>query len=1274
MRRVRDLYQYARFFCISSIRKNLLLVFILISGFDIISSAQIYQSDGLRMPGDWNSWTNATNMGGDFDLQRSSDGAVRWTSSFHYTGATGSNAFKFVSTSFGDPWGNQWAANTSASLNSLNTYLYGNPSDPDNLINLTNNKWYTVVFEDKGYMNTRAIFSETSQQTVNLLNVEQNPVLVSNMETVQVASGLSAIPSPEEKFYLNYTINNWQSFVTLPMAVDGSTVNATIPGYPSQTDVEYYIFSSVIINPVNDVDLISLRKNNNNGSNFSYTVDQVIECGQQMSLVSSDPAFPLEDSTVTVYFNAAFGNGGLFNYTGDVYAHAGVITNLSANSTDWKYVKTAWGENTSETKLTRTDDNNYSLTLSDIRAYFGVPALEQIMKIAFVFRSDVMQPNGNFLEHKNADGSDILLDVYPLALNIKILNPSRKEPLVSPNTVLPVCVEALQNTLIQLYLDSQLMTENNTTSITYPLIVQTLNQGAHWIKAVATGSTGQVRDSVQIYLRGPVVIEELPAGLKNGINYIDNSTVTLVLNDAAGLKNFAFAIGEYSNWLPNDQNYMKRTTDGKHFWVTLSGLQPAKEYSYQYFIDGNMKIADAYCDKILDPWNDRWIPSTTFPVLKAYPFDQTIGVVSVFQTDKPVYQWEFPDFTPSAVNTKQSDLFIYELLVRDFVESRSMNEAETKLDYLKDLGVNAVELMPVIEFDGNESWGYAPNFYFATDKYYGTTEAYKKFIDGCHKRGMAVILDIVPNHAFGQCPMVQMYFDANAGSNGQPAANNPWFNQQATHPFSVGYDFNHESPFTRQFFKDVFRFWLTEYKVDGFRIDLSKGLTQKYTGNDIAAWSAYDQSRINILTDYYNFIKSVNPDAYMILEHLAQNDEEKVLANTGMLLWSAMQGQYKQVAMGWQDNSDVSWAYHASRDWNYPNLVDYMDNHDEERVMFENLSNGNSSGGYNIKDTLTALKRMELDAVQFLGIPGPKMMFEFTESGYDYSIMYNGDRVANKPSRWDYMNQPAREHLNRVVSAMVKLRKSDAFRFGSFTKDLGGLGKRMWVTHNSMDVVIALNMGVTGFDMSPGFTKNGSWYDYFSGETLNITNAAGQTVYFAPGEYKVFTSIPLAKPFHTLTVKVLDDQSGSAIEDAYVSLNRGGNRLTDDSGTALFYEIPDTITVTVTKPGWISKSESATLSGDMEIIFRMISNGNTIHEIPADSLFKVYPNPSIGMLTIETQLTGKVTIYTLDGRQLLQKNLVDQTEMIDVSGFSKGVYILQYKGKEKGCFRKIMVE
>ena len=1251
-----------------------ILLILLIAGASASVTAQIYEPDGLRMPGDWNAWVNTPGMGGAFDMQKVQSGTARWQTTFQYTGTSGDQNFKFVSTSFADPWGNQWAGNTAVTINGFSNVTYGTPSEPNNKVSMVQNKWYSVIFEDKGYVATRVNFMQTSAEPVTFVSVEQQPLIVTSSDAVTVTAQLSAAPSPEEKFYLRYSTNNWTTSATLALTINGLSGSATIPAQPNDTTVKYYLFSTVVQNPTQDWDLVTLRFDNNNGQNYSYLVGEQFNCGQAVSLVTTDPAFPLETLPVTVFFNATMGNGGLYNYVGDIYAHTGVITNLSTGSSDWKYVKTTWGQNTPETKLTKISDNLYSLQIANIRQYYGVPAAEKILKMAFVFRGGEPGTGGNYPEQKNADGSDILLQVYDLALNVKILNPSSRDPLASPNQVLPVCVEALQNQTISIYLDQQLLKTETTSSLSYPLVLQGMAPGTYWVKAVAAGTTGQKRDSVSIYLRGPVVVQELPAGMKNGINYIDNATVTLVLSDPAGLKKFAFAIGEFSNWLPNDLNYMKRTPDGKKYWITLSGLTGQKEYAYQYYIDGKLKVGDSYCDKVLDPWNDRWIPKFNYPGLKSYPFDKTIGPVSVFQTNQAPYAWEVPAFTPPALNATQQDLMVYELLLRDFNDSSSIVMAMDKLDYLKNLGINAVQLMPVLEFDGNNSWGYAPNFFFAPDKFYGRKADYKKFIDECHKRGMAVVLDIVTNHCFGQSPFAMMYFDPLAGV-GQPSATNPWLNPQSPHPFSVGYDFNHESPYTREFFKQVLSYWLTEYKVDGFRFDLSKGLTQKYSGSDMGAWSAYDQGRINILTDYYNHIKSVNTNAYVILEHFADNSEETVLANTGMLLWSAMHDRYKQVGIGWQSNSDISRAYHGNRGWNYPNLVDFMENHDQERIMFEALSNGNSAGTYNIKDTLTALHHQEMTSALFLGIPGPKMVWQFGELGYDYSIMFNGGRTAEKPVRWDYFNQPERQKLYHVYSGMAKLRKSDAFRMGSFTSDLSGLGKRMWISHSSMNVVIAANMGVTGFDMAPGFASAGKWYDYFSGEEITISDPAGHTFNFGPGEFRVFTSIKLPKPYHDVTVTVKDSVTNAIISTAEVALEGSGVQITDAQGKAAFMAVPGATLVSAKKLKYITRTKSLDITGNTDVTILLQLDPHYGIESPEErTSVRLFPNPARTAVTVESSVLYQVTIYAPDGRPVLTRSMKHTTETIGLTGLAKGVYIVQFSGNGPVFGRKVVVE
>ena len=109
----------------------------------------------------------------------------------------------------------------------------------------------------------------------------------------------------------------------------------------------------------------------------------------------------------------------------------------------------------------------------------------------------------------------------------------------------------------------------------------------------------------------------------------------------------------------------------------------------------------------------------------------------------------------------------------------------------------------------------------------------------------------------------------------RPAADNPWFNQDATHPFNVGYDFNHESLQTQKFADRVLAYWLTEYRFDGYRMDLSKGFTQVNNPSNVGAWSAYDASRIALLKRMYDEMRTVDSSAYFILEHFADNTEGK---------------------------------------------------------------------------------------------------------------------------------------------------------------------------------------------------------------------------------------------------------------------------------------------------------------------------------------------------------------------------------------------------------------
>jgi 1,4-alpha-glucan branching enzyme len=818
-------------------------------------------------------------------------------------------------------------------------------------------------------------------------------------------------------------------------------------------------------------------------------------------VITASPALPTDNQLVTITFDATRGTAGLKDYTGDVYAHIGVITDKSTSTGDWKYVVAAWGVNIPKAKMIRTGANQYQLSLTpDIRQYFAVPAGEVIQKVAMVFRSGVAV-NGNFLEGKDTGGKDIFLDVFGAGLNFVIQKPTKNQ-VFQPYSSIPFLATASTAADLELYLNDTKIIFLTGTTLTYNF---NLPGGDYWIKARAITTAKTVRDSVYIHVMGAEVKEPLPAGAKKGISYPDTQSALLVL--WAPLKQSVFVLGDFNDWHPSTATRMKR--DGDYFWLKVDKLTPGKEYAFQYLVDGTLKIADPYTDKILDPWNDKYITSATYPNLLAYPTGKAEGIVSVLQPNKTKYSWQVAQFTPPASDT----CVIYEALVRDFDASHSYSGVAKHLDYLKDLKVNVLELMPVNEFEGNSSWGYNPSFYFAPDKYYGPAEELKKLVDQCHQRGIAVVIDLVLNHSYGQSPFVQLYFD---GTN--PTTQNPWYNVKSnfTNPDAQwGYDFNHDSQATRELVDSIASYWMTEFKVDGFRYDFTKGFSNNIKSSSDTWGSKYDAQRIYNLERMAGEVRKRKPGALIIFEHLSDNSEEKELVESGngILLWANSSGNCGEAAMGYNENgkSDFSWASYTARSWNKAAAVGYMESHDEERMAYKCVTYGNSSGSYSIKDSTTAYKRAALTAALFLPIPGPKMIWQFGELGYAYSIDLGG-RLGEKPVRWDYVDNPSRTYLFRVMAKLIYLKKTyPIFRTTDFSYSLTGESKWLKLNQGNENVVVVGNFGVISNAVTLQFTKTGTWYEYFSETSYQVTGTS-QSVVLAPGEFRLYSTQNFAKP------------------------------------------------------------------------------------------------------------------------------------------------------------------
>ena len=830
---------------------------------------------------------------------------------------------------------------------------------------------------------------------------------------------------------------------------------------------------------------------------------------QTTAQVYFSPVFPTADEPVTVTYNPQEGDRGLANWTGDIYAHTGVTTSAGA----WQYVNATWGAQLPARKLTRQADGTYKFTLSpSIRQAYGVPTGEPITAVSFVFHNGTTV---NTQSGRAAGGLDIFYNdiIQPNSpLRTRIVTPSVSSQIAQRNATIAFNGAASQlSTLTLTDNGTQIATASNTkeliTNITTPNA-----DGSHRVvfKATANG----ISDSAVIfYVVVPTItIANPPANMELGanVNAVGDSITFLF---QAPRKQNVFVIGSFNDYLVDSKYLMNKSVDGNTWWVKIGGLTKGQTYTYQYIVDGSLRVADPLSILVLDPNNDKNIPAETYPNPIPYPTDKTTGYVSVITPGKAAYNWQVPNFQRPA----KGNLVIYELLTRDFVAKHNYQTLIDTIQYFKNLGINAIELMPVTEFDNNESWGYNPTFHMALDKYYGTPEKFKQFIDLCHQNGIAVILDVVFNHVWGGgTPLSALYFDG-----GKPAADNPWLNPDAKHPYNVGYDMNHESAFTKAYVDRCLAFLLKEYNIDGYRFDLVKGMTQNAncggSQTDESCISRYDASRVAIMKHYHAVVQATTPGAYSFLEFFGENQEETEYAQAGMMVWANFNDRYAQHSKG-NTTFTLSFVSARYRGWTTQNLHDahiaYMESHDEERLMVRNINEGLSLNNYNVRTLKTALRRQELVSAFFYTIPGPKMLWQFGEMGYDISINQNG-RIGNKPILWNYFTETDRRRLYNVTANLIYLRTTQP-AFKNINYDENGLNPgrtRSFQLLNdpSMKVIVLGNFDLAASTVNPNFPNTGKWYDYLSGDSLNITNT--QTlINMLPGEYHVYTSVKQPRP------------------------------------------------------------------------------------------------------------------------------------------------------------------
>lgn len=837
-------------------------------------------------------------------------------------------------------------------------------------------------------------------------------------------------------------------------------------------------------------------------------------------IITTDPVMVQTNSKpIVITYHADEGNKGLAGLpsTTKVYAHTGVITSKSASPSDWKYAPAKWGDNSAKYEMTYTGPDTYTLTMADgINAYYGITDPDEtVTQMAFVFRTADCTKDG-----KTASGGDIFVSVYPSTFSVE-LSSTLSGAVITGDGSVTFTVNATETA-------DEIDISVNGTSIKYATNVSDLSAthvftaGDYTVTATAKSGSDTATSTLRLARLGTPTAMDYPGGTPR-MGAVENTDGSVTFCIAAPGKSSVVRVSSRDDYAVRSANqmYYQDYQGNRYFWLTVPDIQDGADDIYYYLVDGTISVGDPYANLVLDPYNDSYINPDVFPELPAYPVDKVQATpLAVYNSTMNDYDWQVTGFN----GVKPSELIIYELLIRDFTGTEGKAEANGtvdgvigRLDYLKSLGINAIELMPIMEFNGNNSWGYNTNFYFAPDKAYGTPSDYRRLVDEAHSRGIAVILDIVFNQSDGLHPWYMMY----------APAENPFYNAGgAPHAYSVLNDWKQDNPLVQQQFKDALKYWLTAYNVDGFRFDLVKGLgdndsygatynatTNGFTGVNESNTNRYNATRVARMKALHDAIREIKPEAYFINENLAGAQEENEMAGDGELNWANINNASCQFAMGYSSDSDMARFYSPldGRDWG--STVSYAESHDEQRMAFKQ----DTWGVTGVKgDDEISMRRLGSVAAQMLMAPGAHMIWQFQEFGDNQNTKnlpnYDSNNTDPKNVVWNLRNDKYHRGLLNSYKELIHARTLNPSLFSEgidvtdkCAQSDWAKGRTISLSSGDSELHLAVNPNTDAtITIELPLGKNAADYQVMSRSYGTEPALDGNSVTLLPGAYVVF--------------------------------------------------------------------------------------------------------------------------------------------------------------------------
>jgi 1,4-alpha-glucan branching enzyme len=511
-----------------------------------------------------------------------------------------------------------------------------------------------------------------------------------------------------------------------------------------------------------------------------------------------------------------------------------------------------------------------------------------------------------------------------------------------------------------------------------------------------------------------VTHDRLPADIRGGAHrdLVEKGKVTFVLR--APYKPVVSLVGDFNQW--DTRRHPMQTDGAGTWWITVP--DPGRtRYGYYVLVDNDTHawIGDPYAREVQWSHDAPWgvLPARTAPFA---------------WRDR---RWRTPPLR---------DLVIYELCVRDFAGAwhgghphyGNFERLTRQLPHLTGLGVNCVELMPIQAFPGESSWGYNPVFYHAIANAYGGPEDFKRFVDACHRAGIAVIVDVAFNHAWGQHPYYNIYPPLFGPKGEWWTRWNPFFHHT---PSSInmwgGVDWDHFSPETTRYFQDIVRYWLAEYHIDGFRFDWVGGVDydsnaparpgfDPYHGIAAICWAA----------------RQAKPDCILIGEFWqlegthGEKSAAKLVHETEMdAVWNGYFHHTLDDVLNhrWEwEKQDIYRALSGYRDLGFDaatQVINYSCSHDEVRpeheIKFYSGKHIPRPRKMALQDV--ALARARLGLLMVFAAPGVPMIYAGQEYGDD-----SPRTIDFAPMQWRKLGQPKfRKHMN-VVKRLIRARRQHA--------------------------------------------------------------------------------------------------------------------------------------------------------------------------------------------------------------------------------------------------------